>query len=78
MSFHKIIHVCNISCIFHHRLIENMVGLIANKNADLMEKIEIISKKTLREKILTRELNNMKSDGIIDFEKNYFHLLKNN
>lgn len=112
MPFYKIIHVCNISCIFHHRLIENMVRLIANKNTHLMEKIEIISKKTLREKILTymslqaqlhessyfeiplgrleladylcadrsaltRELNNMKSDGIIDFQKNYFHLLKN-
>lgn len=112
MPFYKIIHVCNMSCVFHHRLIENMVGLIANKNTHLMEKLEIISKKTLRDKILTymslqaqinkssyfeiplgrveladylcadrsaltRELNNMKSDGIIDFQKNYFHLLKN-
>lgn len=111
MPFQKVIHVCNMSCIFHHRLIENMVSLIADKNARLMEKIEIISKKTLREKILTyislqsqlhksscfkiplgrveladylcadrsaltRELNNMKNEGIINFEKNYFCLLK--
>ncbi|GAA0695294.1 Crp/Fnr family transcriptional regulator [Clostridium cadaveris] len=111
MPFYKIIHSCNMSCMFHHRLIENMVKLIAQKNSQLMQKVEIASKKTLREKILTymslqsqlyqsyyfeiplgrleladylcadrsaltRELNNMKKDKIIDFEKNYFHLLK--
>lgn len=37
---------------FHHRLIENMVRIIASKNHDLMHKVEVISKKTLREKIL--------------------------
>ncbi|QHI73509.1 Crp/Fnr family transcriptional regulator [Aminipila terrae] len=113
MPFHKILHSCNMSCIFHHRLIENMVQLIADKNTQLMEKIEITSKKSLREKILTymsiqaqfhqsnyfeiplgrleladylcanrsaltRELNNMKQEGILDFEKNRFHLLKKN
>lgn len=40
------------SCPFHHRLIENMVKLIGDKNVQLMQKIEVISKKTLREKIL--------------------------
>lgn len=38
---------------FHHRLIENMVRYISDKNVQLMNKIEIISKKTLREKIMT-------------------------
>ena len=111
IPFYKTLHMCNTSCVFHHRLVENMVRLIANKNAQLMEKIEITSKKTLREKILTylslqaqlnkknyfeiplgrleladylcadrsaltRELNNMKSEGLIDFDKNTFHLLK--
>jgi len=40
------------SCTFHHRLIENMVRLIGDKNVQLMQKIEIISKKTLRGKIM--------------------------
>ena len=111
IPFYKTLHTCNTSCVFHHRLVENMVRLVANKNAKLMEKIEITSKKTLREKILTylslqaqvhrknyfeiplgrleladylcadrsaltRELNSMKKEGIIDFDKNTFHLLK--
>lgn len=52
LPFHKVIHSCKMSCAFHHRLIENMVQLIGDKNVRLMQKIEVISKKTLREKIL--------------------------
>ena len=49
LPFHKIIHSCKMSCTFHHRLIENMVQLIGDKNVQLMHKIEVISKKTLRD-----------------------------
>ncbi|NLB53904.1 MAG: Crp/Fnr family transcriptional regulator [Syntrophomonadaceae bacterium] len=52
LSFDKILHSCTKACQFHHRLIDNMVTQIALKNMQLMEKVEIISKKTLREKIL--------------------------
>ena len=41
------------ACVFHHRLIENMVRLICEKNIQLMEKVEVTSQKTLRDKILT-------------------------
>lgn len=53
LPFHRVIHSCKLSCVFHHRLIENMVRIISDKNVMLMHKIEIISKKTLREKIMT-------------------------
>jgi CRP-like cAMP-binding protein len=52
LSFDKILHSCSKACEFHHQLIDNMVILIAQKNIQLMEKLEIISRKTLREKIL--------------------------
>ena len=52
LPFHKVIHSCKMCCSFHHRMIENMIQLIGDKNVQLMHKIEIISKKTLREKIL--------------------------
>lgn len=51
LTFSHIIHACSMSCKFHHRLIENMVALIALKNKQLMDKVDILSKKTLREKI---------------------------
>lgn len=52
LPFHKVIHSCTLSCVFHHHLIENMVRLISEKNQRLMIKAAIISQKTLREKIL--------------------------
>ncbi len=42
---------CSHSCEFHRQLIENMVAAIAEKNLALMEKVDLISKKSLREKI---------------------------
>ena len=52
LPFYKVIHTCKLTCTFHHRLIENMVRLIGDKNVQLMQKIEVISKRTLREKIM--------------------------
>ena len=53
MSFNRVMHSCTMACQFHHRLIENMLSIIANKNRDLMRKVEVVSKRTIREKILT-------------------------
>ena len=53
IPFHRIMHTCSHACEFHHQLIENMVRVIAGKNRELMRKIEVVSRKTLREKILT-------------------------
>lgn len=52
LPFDRVMHSCTMACQFHHQLIENMVHIIANKNRDLMRKVEVISKKNLREKIL--------------------------
>lgn len=53
LPFHRVMHQCSNSCLFHHMLIENMVKMIADKNVALMKKAEIISQKTLRKRILT-------------------------
>ncbi len=53
LPFYKVLHACSMACVFHHRLIENMVRLICEKNIQLMEKVEVTSQKTLRDKILT-------------------------
>lgn len=111
MDYHRVLYMCSNSCRFHHRLVENMVKMLAEKNNSLMEKIEVTSKKLLREKILTylsmeaekadslyfetalgrtdmadylctdrsaltRELNAMRDEGIIDFDKNTFRIIQ--
>ena len=52
IPFHRIMHTCSMACEFHHKLVENMVGIIAGKNRELMRKVEVVSRKSLREKIL--------------------------
>ena len=51
-NYDKIITTCHRSCIFHTKLIENMLKILAQKNLMLNQKIEIISKRSLREKLL--------------------------
>ena len=53
LPFDRVMHNCTMACAFHHRLIENMVSIIADKNRDLMRKVEVVSKRTIREKLLT-------------------------
>ena len=53
---------------FHQTLIENMVRLIARKNRELMRKVEVVSKKTLREKIMAYLSIQAQSQGKKQFE----------
>ena len=53
LDYDRILHACKLVCRFHHRMIENMVELIAEKNLELIEKLEVISRSTIREKLLT-------------------------
>jgi len=52
LPFDRVMHSCTMACVFHHQLIENMVRIIADKNRDLMRKVEVVSKRTIREKLL--------------------------
>lgn len=53
LPFNRLMRNCNMACQFHHRLIENMVRVIADKNRDLLRKIEVVSKRSIREKLLS-------------------------
>lgn len=53
LPFHKVLHSCTQACPFHHRLIENMATMLADKNFQLMEKLQVTSKKILRKKLMT-------------------------
>ena len=109
IPFIKISNICGNACGFHSKLTMNMLKILARKNMLLNNKIEHLSKKTIRDKILSylseesrkqnlkefnipfnrneladflsldrsamsRELGNMKKDGLIGFDKNRFKL----
>ena len=109
INVNKIISTCPKNCTFHKKILENLLRTISSKNLVLQEKIEILSQKSLKDKILmflqkyktetnkeifklpfsreeiatylgvnrtalSRELSKLKSEGIIDFEKNLFKI----
>ena len=109
LDYKRVITTCSSSCPFHARLVENMLKLIARKNILLNQKIEILSKRTTREKLfcffdtrrgaarkftlpfnreelaqylcvdrsaLSNELGKMRDEGLINFEKNRFEIIK--
>jgi CRP-like cAMP-binding protein len=52
LDYRKVITSCPSACAFHTRLIENMIKLLARKNLLLNQKIDILSKRTTREKLI--------------------------
>lgn len=52
IDYRKIINTCSNSCIFHSKLIYNMLRIVASKNILLSRKIEFTSKRTTKEKLL--------------------------
>lgn len=48
-----ILHMCSSACGFHHQLIYNLMKLVATKNLIFHQKLEIISKRSTREKLMT-------------------------
>lgn len=52
LDFKKILNVCPRTCQHHTQLIENMMCIIAKKNLFLQSRLEILSKKSIRERVL--------------------------
>lgn len=52
VRFRKLLSTCSSACPFHSRLIENMLMLIAKKSMQLNQKVEILAKRTIRERLL--------------------------
>lgn len=53
LDFTKILTVCSSACSYHTRLIQNFLSAIAMRNLNLTKKMEHMSKKTIREKLLS-------------------------
>ncbi len=109
LSFQKMFQPCGRMCSFHQKLVENMLNLLARKNLLLSGRMDVVSKRSIREKIiayisqearaqqtdvplvpynrqeladylcvdrsaLSRELGNLKREGVLSVEGNRFRL----
>ena len=63
----RIITGCGHSCTFHSKMINNLLQVVAEKNMQLSRKLELMSKKTTREKLLSYLLEQAKIAGSPNF-----------
>jgi CRP-like cAMP-binding protein len=68
MDFQRVISTCSSACMFHTLLIRNMIGVFARKNIMLADKMEHITKRTTREKLLSYLSEQSKLRGGKSFE----------
>jgi CRP-like cAMP-binding protein len=67
-DFQRIITQCSNACVFHGLLIRNIIGILARKNIALQGKIEHITKRTTREKLLSYLSEQARQHGSDSFE----------
>ena len=53
LDFNRIIDICSSACGFHNALIKNMLQILAQKSVILTSKIEDLTQRTTREKLLS-------------------------
>lgn len=53
LDFKRIITTCPSACVFHTKLISNLITVLAEKNVNLVEKIQHTSKRSTRDKLLS-------------------------
>ena len=111
MNKHRVINPCENRCRRHDIVSKHLAQIVAESNLELLDKLTHVSKRTIREKLLSyfsslaaktgssyfeipfnktelahylsvdrsamsTELSKMRDDGLIDFEKRQFHLIK--
>lgn len=73
INFRKVITTCPSACVFHTKLIHNMIKMLAVRNVALTQKIEVIMKKTTREKLLSylsaEAIKNQNDSFLIPFNR---------
>jgi CRP-like cAMP-binding protein len=52
-DYKKIVKSCTNACAFHSRLIQNMLSILANKNIQLTRKLEHVTQRNTREKLMS-------------------------
>ncbi len=66
-DFQKMMTVCSNACGFHNRLVKNLLQVVAQKNLLLSRKIQFMSRRTTKEKLMAYLLDQAKQKGSAEF-----------
>ncbi|HHW25365.1 MAG TPA: Crp/Fnr family transcriptional regulator [Clostridiales bacterium] len=64
----KILNFCSNACTYHNRLVRNFINILANRNRELTLKLEHMSQRTTREKLLSYLSEQSRRAGSPSFE----------
>lgn len=67
LDVHKMLAVCSNACGFHNRLVQNLLQVVAQKNLQLGRKIQFMSQKTTKEKLMSYLLDQAKQKASAEF-----------
>ena len=67
----KVLTLCKNSCTFHNQIIYNLLQIVARKNLLLSQKLEILSRRSTREKLMQYLLQEAKNAGSDEFSIPY-------
>lgn len=73
IDYKKITTTCSQTCVFHSKLIANMLEILAQRNVMLTRKVEFVTQRTTREKILaylsSQALQNESKTIVVPFNR---------
>lgn len=67
LACRRMLTVCTNACGFHNTLVQNLLQVVAQKNLVLSRKIQFMSQKTTREKLIAYLLDQAKQRGATEF-----------
>ncbi len=67
LSCQKMLTVCSSTCLFHNQLVKNLLKVVAQKNLNLNSKIQFMSQRTTKEKLMAYLLDQAKKAGSPEF-----------
>ena len=67
MNIQKMLTVCTNACGFHNTLVANLLRIVAQKTIALNRKIDVMSKRTTREKLIAFLMDQAKQSGSDEF-----------
>lgn len=67
MDCRRITTSCTNACVFHSRMVHNLLRMVATKNLVFDQKIQVTSQRTTREKLMAYLLNQAKLQGSSSF-----------
>jgi CRP-like cAMP-binding protein len=68
LGIERIINTCPNSCVFHNHLIENLLKILARKNILLSNKNQLLSRRTIQDKVLSYLSLQAEKKGNLTFE----------